>query len=56
MWVQTRDKEKKIMKQFMTMAKKSACNDDGFINGLIKGVLASSALIIVLAFMTGYTG
>ena len=44
------------MKQLMTMAKQSAQNEDGFINGLIKGVIVCSALIVALIFMTGYAG
>lgn len=42
------------MKQLITMAKKSATDSDCFLNGLLKGLVGSSALIIILAFMTGY--
>ena len=43
------------MKQLMTIAKKSAFNSDGFLNGLIKGAIGSAAVLVVLTFMTGYT-
>ena len=44
------------MKEFVAMARRSAKSEDGFINGLIKGVIGCSALIVALIFMTGYVG
>lgn len=42
------------MKELICLAKESARNRDGFLNGLFKGAVVSAATIIALVFMTGY--
>ncbi len=41
------------MKTLVLKAKQVATTPDGFINGFIKGVIGSSAIIVILAFLTG---
>ncbi len=42
------------MNKLMTMAKKSINDEDGFLNGFIKGAFGSACFIIVLTVWTGY--
>ncbi len=44
------------MKELICIAKESATNRDGFLNGMFKGALVSATIIIVFAFMTGWVG
>lgn len=44
------------MKTFLTMAKKSFDDHDGFLNGLVKGMFVSATMIVFLTFLTGYAG
>ncbi len=44
------------MKELICIAKESATNSDGFINGMFKGALVSAATIIAFAFLTGWVG
>lgn len=44
------------MKKIVTIAKKSAVDCDGFLNGFFKGIVGSAATIIVLTFLTGFAG
>ncbi len=42
------------MKELICIAKESATNNEGFLNGMFKGMVFSAAAIIALVFMTGY--
>lgn len=44
------------MKTFVTMAKKSFNDSDGFLNGLVKGIIGSAAMLVFLTFLTGFAG
>ncbi len=42
------------MKDLIYLAKESATNSDGFLNGLFKGAIVSAAAIVTFVFLTGY--
>ena len=42
------------MKRLFTIAKESAVKEDGFLNGLAKGMVISAGLIVFFTFSTGY--
>ena len=44
------------MKELICLAKESAKNSDGFLNGLWKGAIVSAAAIVAFVFLTGYVG
>ncbi len=43
------------MKDLFIIAKRSATESDGFLNGLAKGIAISAGLIVTFVFMTGYS-
>lgn len=52
---ETKSKGEIEMKQFVNIAKKSINDRDGFLNGLIKGIMFSAVAIVILTFLTGYS-